>query len=81
MKCNKMRNIITYEIIGLIDKELSALWISQSYAARSHIFIFLWELQNPRGNPRVWLEETLSNSKDYRINDLEELLPRYQKES
>ncbi|WP_162131567.1 transposase domain-containing protein [Galbibacter marinus] len=32
-------------------------------------------------NPRVWLEETLSNIKDYKIKDLEELLPGYQKES
>jgi len=31
-------------------------------------------------NPRVWVEEILSNIKDYKIKDLEELLSGYQKE-
>lgn len=55
-----------------------------SHRAAQHAAIFLSFFGSCKlhgVNPRVWLEETLSNIKDYKINDLEELLPGYQNES
>lgn len=55
-----------------------------SHRAAQHAAIFLSFFGSCKlhgVNPRVWLEETLSNIKDYKINDLEQLLPGYQNES
>ncbi|WP_324302097.1 transposase domain-containing protein [Galbibacter sp.] len=55
-----------------------------SHRAAQHAAIFLSFFGSCKlhgVNPRVWLEETLSNIKEYKINDLEELLPGYQNES
>ncbi len=55
---------------------------SHRAAKQAAIFLSFFGSYKLHGvNPRVWLEETLSDIKDYKINDLEELLPGYRKES
>ena|SRR5690554_5986169 len=76
---NKIENLIRPMALGRKNFLFCGSHRAAQHAAMFYSFFGSCKLHGV--NPREWLENTLSSIKDYKVQNLEELLPGYQRQS